>query len=147
MYLGNMRGTIYGRSHTTFDPDASGPDGAADFWNFDESARATKDVPAMISTILNRRLDNNLGCEKVHIIDSAFTSILTAATFPTTASETIAQIFVQNPCFVTNKAFVTFGGILQAVRRLTSEEDTCDKNPYKDALRVLLGELCEDDFL
>ena len=86
VYLANMRGTKYGRTHTTFYADGRGANGAADFWDFDMFDRATKDVPAMINTILDRRFEANGSCNKVHIIDSAATSLLTAATFPTTAS-------------------------------------------------------------
>ena len=65
---------------------------------------------------------------------------------------------MQNPCLVTNGAlaetgegtFYPFSNQLNEPvdesRRLTSQEATCDKNEYRDALRVLLSELSENDF-
>ena len=37
IYMANMRGTKPSRLHTTFDPDGTGANGAADYWNFDLS--------------------------------------------------------------------------------------------------------------
>ena len=85
VYLANMRGTKYSRKHTTLNADGPNANGAADYWDFDMNDRATKDVPAMINKILERRFDADGSCNKVHILDSAATSLLTAAAFPTTA--------------------------------------------------------------
>ena len=51
LYIANMRGTKPSRKHNTFDPDGTGADGAADYWNFDISTQAEFDVPAMVNAI------------------------------------------------------------------------------------------------
>ena len=87
LYIANMRGTKPSRKHNTFDPDGSGANGAADYWNFDVSTQAEFDVPAMINAIQQKRADDGKDCLKVHIYDSASTSLLTSALFPTTSRE------------------------------------------------------------
>ena len=98
-----MRGTKPSREHVALDADGEGDLGAAAYWDFDVATKAEFDVPAMINAIQLKRLEEGQDCLKVHIFDSANTSLLTASFFPETAKEQIAQIVVQNPCLVPNQ--------------------------------------------
>lgn len=57
IWLGNMRGNMYSRAHTTLDPDG------LKFWEFSFHEIALYDVPAMIDYILD-----NTGQEKLPVI-------------------------------------------------------------------------------
>lgn len=47
VWMGNARGNIYGRNHTTYDPDNSGA-----FWKFSWHEIGFYDLPAMIDHVL-----------------------------------------------------------------------------------------------
>lgn len=103
LWIANTRGTKYSRTHTSLDADgADEATGAKAYWNFDTTTVAAQDVPAMINKILETRQTAGQDCLKVHILDSSWTSLSTAAQLPTTSSDAIAQILTQNPCLINN---------------------------------------------
>ncbi|XP_015112843.1 lipase member K isoform X2 [Diachasma alloeum] len=55
VWLANMRGTTNGRSHRTLNPDEDN-----EFWDFDLTTIATRDLPAQIDFILDRTGESKL---------------------------------------------------------------------------------------
>jgi lysosomal acid lipase/cholesteryl ester hydrolase len=64
VWLGNARGNVYSRTHTTLDPDHS-----PEYWNFSWHEIGTIDLPAMIDFILEKT-----GNEKLQYIGYSMVS-------------------------------------------------------------------------
>ena len=115
VYMANVRGTEWSKTHS--DPTIT----SAEYWDFDITEIAQNDIPAFISTILAKRVEANLDCQKVNVMGHSYgaaSSLLTAATFPFTAEKYINALNPIAPCMIPNLPEVVNAGLADfGVRR------------------------------
>ena len=155
VYLANFRGTPGSRTVTAagVDPDDTTPSVQQEWWNFDDVTIGKQDVPAFVNQILTTRQAEGSDCLKVQILAQAngtVPALVAAATYPEAMSQAVGAIQLRDACVVSEINVVLAQlGLDSRMRRAMSSSSAveCDRNQYWDALRVLLGELSDSEFL
>ena len=119
VFIANLRGSEWSKTHA----DAAITD--EDYWDFDIDEIAANDIPTFVSTILAKRAENGLPCQKVNILGHSFgaaASLLTAAKYPFTASKYINAINPVAPCMLPEQSRLVEAGLPDA-RRMRNLSD------------------------
>lgn len=166
VYIANLRGTTYSRTHSdpAKDPTDLVDGGYEAYFDWDDFEIGSEDIPKLINDILARRQELGKDCQKVKIV--AYSAgvapvLIGAASAPQMMFDCAGNFNLKTPCLIpdTDILLADLGLPLDdGSRRLNDlidmdmdmdmEEVVCDdKTGYLGALSTLLGELTEKEFL
>ena len=119
VFIANLRGTEWSKTHENADITSQ------DYWDFTIKEIAEYDIPTFVSTILAKRAEAGLPCQKVNLLGhsmGAAASLLTAAMYPYTASKYINAVNPVAPCMIPAQSRLVEAGLPDA-RRMRNLSD------------------------
>jgi len=123
VFIANLSGTFNSRGHE--DDGTANELTEAEYWDIDIQHTAEEDIPTFVSAILDKRNQAGMPCQKVNILGHSYgaaASLLTAATYPYTASKYINAINPVASCMIPNQSNLVEAGLPDA-RRMRNLSD------------------------